>query len=150
MEPVATLAEVARILRPGGLFAAYDYDWPPALHWELEQAYQEMDERFDALVREREAALDVRRWSKEQHLERMRESGHFRFTRELLVHNVEQGDAARFIGMVLTNGYGHHLKQHIVTEQEIGLDRLKDAALHYIGVEPIPWYFSYRVRVGVK
>ncbi len=26
MEPTATLAEIARILRPGGLFAAYDYD----------------------------------------------------------------------------------------------------------------------------
>jgi SAM-dependent methyltransferase len=35
MEPTATLAEIARILRPGGLFAAYDYDWPPTLHWSL-------------------------------------------------------------------------------------------------------------------
>src|SRR5947209_354958 len=26
MEPTSTLAEIARILRPGGLFAAYDYD----------------------------------------------------------------------------------------------------------------------------
>ena len=66
------------------------------------------------------------------------------------MHHVEQGDAARFIDMVLTNGYDHHLKQHIVTEQEIGLDRLKDAALKYIGVEPIPWYFSYWVRIAVK
>ena len=29
MEPVATLAEVARILRPGGVFATIDADWPP-------------------------------------------------------------------------------------------------------------------------
>jgi SAM-dependent methyltransferase len=29
MEPVSTLAEVARILRPGGVFAAVDADWPP-------------------------------------------------------------------------------------------------------------------------
>jgi SAM-dependent methyltransferase len=29
MEPVSTLAEVARILRPGGVFAAIDADWPP-------------------------------------------------------------------------------------------------------------------------
>ncbi len=30
MEPAATLAEVARILRPGGVFATIDADWPPA------------------------------------------------------------------------------------------------------------------------
>jgi SAM-dependent methyltransferase len=29
MEPVSTLAEVDRILRPGGAFAAIDADWPP-------------------------------------------------------------------------------------------------------------------------
>jgi SAM-dependent methyltransferase len=31
MEPDGTLAEVARILRPGGVFAAVDADWPPAV-----------------------------------------------------------------------------------------------------------------------
>jgi len=40
MEPAATLAEIVRILRPGGLFAAYDYDSPPAIHWELDQLVQ--------------------------------------------------------------------------------------------------------------
>lgn len=29
MEPVATLAEVDRLLRPGGVFATIDADWPP-------------------------------------------------------------------------------------------------------------------------
>jgi SAM-dependent methyltransferase len=29
MEPTATLAEAARILRPGGVFATVDADWPP-------------------------------------------------------------------------------------------------------------------------
>lgn len=50
MEPAPTLAEIGRILRPSGLFAAYDYDWPPALNWELERVYQEVDERFDELL----------------------------------------------------------------------------------------------------
>jgi SAM-dependent methyltransferase len=31
MEPEATLREVARILRPGGVFAAIDCDWPPVV-----------------------------------------------------------------------------------------------------------------------
>ena len=31
MEPEATFAEVARVLRPGGVFAALDCDWPPSV-----------------------------------------------------------------------------------------------------------------------
>ena len=31
MEPVSTFAEVARLLRPGGVFAALDCDWPPSV-----------------------------------------------------------------------------------------------------------------------
>ena len=31
MEPAPTFGEVARLLRPGGVFAALDCDWPPVL-----------------------------------------------------------------------------------------------------------------------
>src|SRR5947199_3082023 len=81
MEPTATLAEIARILRPAGLFAAYDYDSPPTLHWELDRLAQEVGKRFVELVRERGLTHSLKIWSKEQHLERMRKSAHFRFTR---------------------------------------------------------------------
>ena len=150
MEPTSTLAEIARILRPGGLFAAYDYEWPPALNWELERVYQEVDERFDELVQERGLTNTLQRWSKEEHLDRMRQSGHFRYTREVLLHSIEQGDAARFLEMILTNAFSHQFKLQTITEQEVGFDRLTQAAFHYIGSEPIPWYFSYRVRIGIK
>lgn len=150
MEPSTTLAEIARILRAGGIFAAYDYSWPPTISWELEQVFQEVDERFEHLIQERGAGKQDPGWSKEQHLERMRASGHFRFTREFVVHHCEQGDATRFIGLVLSSGYNYQLKRGIVTGQEIGLDRLKQAALDYIGSEPLPWYFSYQVRVGIR
>jgi len=150
MEPTSTLAEIARILRPGGLFAAYDYDWPPTLNWELERIYQEVDERFEKLEQERQFGQNLQRWAKSAHLDRMRASGHFRFTRELFLHNKELGDATRFIDMLLTNAYAHQFKQRTITEQEIGFDRLRHAALQYIGSEPIPWYFSYRVRIAIK
>ena len=150
MEPSSTLAEIARILRPGGLFAAYDYDWPPTLQWELERVYQEVDTRFDELLQERGEASNLPKWSKETHLDRMRESGHFRFTREVLLHHIEPGDSARFIEMTLTNGYSHQFQLKTITEQEIRFDRLRSAALQHLGSEPIPWYFSYRVRIGIK
>jgi SAM-dependent methyltransferase len=150
MEPSTTLAEIARILRPGGVFAAYDYSWPPTICWELEQVFQEVDERFEHLTQARGAGEPGPRWSKEQHLERMRASGHFRFTREMLLHHCEQGDATRFMGLILSSGYSYALKQGTLTEQEIGLNRLEQAAVDYIGTEPIPWYFSYRLRLGIR
>lgn len=40
MEPEGTLTEVARVLRPGGVFAAIDCDWPPTVgSAELERAW---------------------------------------------------------------------------------------------------------------
>src|SRR5207302_5969416 len=35
----STIDEIARILRPEGVFAAYDYDWPPLVHWEVDAAF---------------------------------------------------------------------------------------------------------------
>jgi hypothetical protein len=35
-------------------------------------------------------------------------------------------------------------------EQELGFDRLSSAAFQSLGSEPVPWYFSYRVRIGIK
>src|SRR5579863_9134523 len=73
MEPTATLAEIARILRPGGLFAAYDYDWPPTIHWELDQLAQELSKHLVELVRERGLAQSLKIWPKDKHLDPLRE-----------------------------------------------------------------------------
>lgn len=35
MPPERTFAEIARVLRAGGVFAALDCDWPPLVHWQL-------------------------------------------------------------------------------------------------------------------
>jgi ubiquinone/menaquinone biosynthesis C-methylase UbiE len=147
MEPTATLTEIARILRPGGLFAAYDYDTPPAIQWELDQLAQEMTERFVALIRKRGLASNVTIWPKDKHLEHMRASGHFRFTREVALHHVEQGDATRYLAMLRSNAFS---QQFQFSDQETGFDRLSSAVPQLIGPEPVPWYWSYRVRMGVK
>ena len=147
MEPTATLAEIARILRPGGLFAAYDYDSPPAIHWELDRLAQEGSLRLVELVRARGLAQSLKIWPKNKSLDPLRESAHFRFTREVLLHHIEQGDVARFLEMMQSSALSHQFQ---FTEQEIGFDRLRQAALQHIGSEPIPWYFSYRVRIGIK
>jgi ubiquinone/menaquinone biosynthesis C-methylase UbiE len=147
MEPTATLAEIARILRPGGLFAAYDYDMPPAIHWELDRLVQEVTARTMRLIQERGLAQTLKIWPKNKSLDPLRESGHFRFTREVLLHHIEQGDAARFLEMMRSSAFSNQFQ---FTDQETGLDRLKQAVLQHIGSEPVPWYVSYRVRIGVR
>ncbi len=150
MEPEPTFAEVARILRTGGLFVAYDYDWPPTVHWEVEQAYHDVIARFRQIRAERAIDRGVKSWPKEKHLIRMRESGQFRYVKELVVHQIEEGNAERFIGLTLSYGIARYLKQGYLTKQEVGLDHLERITHDFIGPDPIPWYFSYRMRVGIK
>lgn len=147
MEPRATLAEIARILRTGGLFAAYDYDSPPAIHWELDRLAQEGSLRQMELMRERGLAQSLTIWPKNKSLEPLRECAHFRYTHEALLHSIEYGDAARYLEMMQSSALSNTFQ---FTEQETGFDRLTQAAFQYIGSEPIPWYFSYRVRIGIK
>jgi ubiquinone/menaquinone biosynthesis C-methylase UbiE len=147
MEPTATLAEIARILRSGGLFAAYDYDAPPTIRWELDQLAQEFTMRLVQLVREREHANPLQIWPKNKSLDPLRESTRFRFTREIFLHSIEQGDATRYLEVMQSSGFSDQFQ---FTEQETGLNRLRQAALQHIGSEPIPWYWSYRVRIGIK
>lgn len=77
MEPEPTFTEVASILRSGGVFAAYDYDWPPTVHWEVENAFREVIARFRIIRTQHEFDRNVTSWSKDKHLDRMRDSGRF-------------------------------------------------------------------------
>jgi ubiquinone/menaquinone biosynthesis C-methylase UbiE len=148
MEPGPTFAEAARILRPGGIFAAYDCDWPPALHWEVEQAYITLMERVETL--ERQVGPGVQRWKKSEHLARMRTSGTFRYTNEVVLHQVEQGDAERIVGIALSQGGLAGLLKRGMSEETIGVTELRTVARRTLGDRTVPWYWSYRVRLGMK
>ncbi len=150
MEPEPTLAEVARILRQGGVFAAIDCDWPPTIHWEAEAAYMACMEQVRTINRERGLAQEVKAWPKHEHLARMRASGHFRYVREVTLHSVETGNAERLVGLALSQGHVATPLKHDVSEDEVGITRLREVAQRVLGDDPQPWYFSYRVRIGVR
>ena len=142
MEPEPTLAEVARILRPGGVFAAYDYDWPPVVHWEIELAFNEL----------RHGSADHRAGNrrKEGHLDRLRESGHFKYTREALLHSRDRGSAERIVGMALSLGTLSVALDRGVSEAALGLARLRETAERILGDREVSWFMCYRVRLGIK
>jgi SAM-dependent methyltransferase len=150
MEPEPTFAEAARILRPGGVFAAYDYDWPPVIHPELDAAFLAFQERRRLACRRRGIKRGAESWPKAEHLARMRGSGRFRFCREFVLHSVEQGDAtkipgfARSIGLPVADGSDAGL------EAELKIDELDAVARRILGDRTVPFFFGYRVRVGVR
>lgn len=150
MEPIGTFAESARILRPGGVFAAIDCDWPPTTDVAAELAYSAASKRIGAMCRERGVTDSVRKWSKEEHLQRIRESGQFKYTKEILAHGIEQGNADRLVGLMLSQGSVQSLLKLGLSEDEIGITDLRKAAAEALGDEQSTWYFSYRVRVGVR
>jgi SAM-dependent methyltransferase len=147
MEPGPTLAEAARILRPGGVFAAYDYDWPPVCHWEVEAAFEEMLRRVG---KRRAGPRGGMRYAKDGHLGRIRESGHFRYVREVVLHSRELGSAERIVGMALSLGPMIVLLGEGVSEEEIGLAALREAAAQALGDREVEIFLGYRVRLGVK
>ena len=149
MDPRLTLPEVARLLRPGGVFAVYDHAPPVILNLEIGAALQAFQQREDALEEELGIAAQLPRWPKKEHLPSMQASGLFSYTREFYLHHIEMGNAASLVGGVLSSGQIQGLFKAGVSEKDLGLDRFRELAHRLLGDELRPWYFSVHVRIGV-
>lgn len=151
MEPVSTLNEVNRILVPGGLFATVDCDWPPVYSVKVEMAYRDL---FDK-VRELESTLpgvrdSFRRFDKSHHLENIRSSGHFRYTRELVLLSKESFTPERYIGLAMSQGSLQTiLKKHPETIQA-DLNRFCEKVRESWISGQNTGAFCYRIRLGAK
>ena len=146
MRPELVFPEIARILRPGGVFCAYEYFALQTPLWEPEEAFGNVRER----VREHRAERGLDRekvvWPVSR--QRLEESGVFRHVRELVVHGVEAGDGERLVGFTLSEGSLTTLLEAGATEEEVGLGRLREVAASIR--EPIPWWIGYRVWLGLS
>jgi|SRR5882757_2291995 len=141
------LPEIARLLRPGGVFAAYDSQWPPTVDPEVDAAYAE----FDRLARAEEVRRGLRPpyAAKEGHLERINRSGLFRHAEDIAVHKREDGDAERLVAVARSQGGTVALLGAGVTEAEIGLAQLRATADRRLPSSR-PWWWTYRVRLAVR
>ncbi len=149
MEPGLTFAEIARILRPGGVFAAIDCDWPPSVGQRAEAAYTLAYERARALEAEY-TFTKARRWPKSEHLQRLRSCGRFSFVKEVMLHSVEVSPLTRLIGILLSQGGVKTLLDNGVAEEHIGIDALRETIGACAPADPVPFLFSYRVRLAVR
>jgi SAM-dependent methyltransferase len=150
MEPQTTFAEAARILRSGGVFAAYDYDLVPTVQWEAEQACATFMARVRELRKTHVVPPGIREWDKADHLGRLQASREFRYVKELLLHHTEPCTAERWVGFALTLREVAPVLELGLEEAARALEAFRRAADRTLGPAGRPWYVSYRVRMGVK
>lgn len=151
MEPISTLKEFSRILKPEGVLAVYDCDWPPSLNREVEEAYQSLFksvfEHFSDLP---DDGTKARSWSKSGHYENISNSGYFSFLKEFVFHSIEKCDAKRYIGIASSQG-------SLQTFLKSGDKEIKDALLDFetkvrnsLGSETHDVFINYRMIIAAK
>jgi SAM-dependent methyltransferase len=149
MDPTAVLPEAVRLLRPGGVFAAYDYDVVPVVD-------PVVDAAFAALIAARSAARErlglqagAARWPKHGHADRMRESGLFAHVREVHCHAESELDAGRMIGLAHSIGGPVEIFGDRAPEVGSTMDELARVA-HERLPTPAPALTGYTIRVGIR
>ncbi|WP_405105088.1 class I SAM-dependent methyltransferase [Paenibacillus sp. FSL K6-1217] len=151
MDPVSTLQDIARCLRPGGVFAAYDCDWPLVLQPAIEARYNRMIAASDALLTELQPDTDqARKWDKEGHLGRIKASGCFTYAREIVFHNTESCDAQRYIGLALSQGGVQSLLKLSPASLEQDIAEFSAEVEEFFQGRTLLVPISYRMRTGVK
>ncbi len=151
MNPGLTLAEVNRILKPGGIFATVDYDWPPVCAWEGEAAYARLFFEVDRLQEADDELKDASvRWEKSGHMDNIKNSGHFRYCREILFANRETCTAQRFIGMAMSQGGLQSVLRRMPERIEGALNEYRKTVRRLFADETFEMDICYRMRLGVK
>jgi len=151
MEPVSTLEEVARVLKDGGIFAAYDNDWPPSVDWVVENEYIKLLEKVNKITDEMpQEQGKAKQWNKGEHLKRIKESNKFRFTKEIVFHNKEKCDAERYIGLALSQGALQTVLKKGISELDHDIEEFKQIVRERLDNKTLDIIFSYRMRLGIK
>jgi SAM-dependent methyltransferase len=147
MDPRVVLPEAARLLRPGGVFAAYDYDAVPVVEPRVEAAFARLiDLRWEA--RERlglHAGASL--WPKSQHADRIRESGLFAFVREVHCHGELIADGRRIVALAHSLGGPADIFEGRAPELDEATEELTRLALELVP-EPQTMVMGYSIRLG--
>lgn len=151
MNPTDTLAEVNRILKPNGVFATIDCDWPPVCSLEAELAYSQLLNKVRFIELENKEIFNTfQRWNKDKHLLNIKQCGYFRYSREIVFMNKEKCNADRFIGIALSQGGLQTIlkTQPDLIEKDIELFGKKIKSIY--GKSTFDISFCYRMRLGIK
>lgn len=146
MDRERVFTEITRLLRPGGVFCAYEYFSLQTPLWTPEAVWARVRRTTGRLRKELGLDAELSCWQTGR--EPIENSGAFREVRELALHSIELGDGQRLLGFALSEGSLQTLLAAGVTEEQVGLDELLRAAAEMR--EPVAWWIGYRVWLGLR
>jgi ubiquinone/menaquinone biosynthesis C-methylase UbiE len=151
MNPKTTLDEVSRVLKKDGVFSVYDCDWPPVGNWEAELEYNRLFEKVTEIESTHlHIKNNFKKWDKEKHLSNIKNSGHFRYVREVIFSNSETCNAERFIAIALSQGGLQSIIKAKIDEINPYLNAFKNNIIGSFGDSEFQIDFCYRMIIGVK
>ncbi|MDR1755193.1 MAG: class I SAM-dependent methyltransferase [Eubacterium sp.] len=142
----SALGEAYRIIKPGGIFAVFDCDLPPAIDMQIEMLYNKLIGKCNKIcLSEKNHAVKN---DKSSYIKHFKEFGKFRFIKEVLCHSIEKCDSGRIKGLTLSQGsLQTALKINNSIREEIN-DFFKFIDIRL--TRETDMILSYRIRICVK
>ncbi|MEI6101359.1 MAG: class I SAM-dependent methyltransferase [Eubacteriales bacterium] len=151
MEPIGTLREVNRILRPEGMLMIIDADLTPVCNWKAEYIFRKFAKTLkDIETTDPDISATFVRWNRDKHLGSLAQSGYFIFIREIVFSNKEMFTAERLIRMVLSLGGLQTILKRKPDSIAGSLEEFEQGIREIFGEQPFEAQFGYRVTVGMK
>ena len=146
MNPRTAVPEIERVLAPGGLFVAYDCDWPVLVCPRVDRAFELL---FLGLA-EIEGVDRGTHYPKAQHVENLEKYGEFLFACEAGHQNREECDRDRYLGIAYSQGH----YQERLAAAPAKVEPLRRAFEAVVDEEfaggPRTMWVNYRLRMGAK
>ena len=117
----------------------------------MEKAYTGLFEKVADIERADEVVKKTfRRWEKAEHLDNIRRSGYFRYTREIVFSNREKCDGERLIGLAKSQGGLQGILKFRPESIENDVKAFEEIVQSVFGNRPFDIDFGYRMRIGVR
>lgn len=152
MRPDMAIPEICRVLRPDGVFAAVDYDWPGVFDWRCERAYEELIRASERVLQCHPELSDAtHKWDKRRHVENLKTFGVFRYVREIVFCTEETCTAERFCLMALSqSGVQLVLRSEWAQELDNAVQALRHEAQQAAGRGVQTITIPYRMRLAIR
>ena len=142
MNPEITLKEVNRILKPNGIFAVINADYPPIINKKLEKIYLNIINKAKKKENFSEAIIV----NKERYIDSIRNCKLFDYCREICFSKTEKYDKDRFMSFILS----HSTVQQFIKNNNINLEALDDDLEGIFQNRTLEAIFPYRMSIGIK